>query len=490
MKNLLTRLLVLTATSVFLLSCDDDDVKDPSNSKVIVQFALPELTLSENSNEKTIALNFGKPSIQDGTIEISVDTANTKYFHTSPAVVNGILLLEVKKNDASATFAITPANVNGSKQLEFRLKEVPENFLMGSQNKIALTIQDEASPFSYVDFIPVNATIKENYSEGYPIQLHLSESPTVDGSIVLEANSTKAIYGEHYVTVPAFSNGTLTLAGTPGTSVVSFTVIPVDNTIINGEFEIEFSISETLGNIQKGTTVKESFRITDDELENMPKGYEIAAGSWGLKRTVEYDALGRIDKVHIESATPAKSTHTESYFYNGAGLLEKINKYPNIDEIFTWQNDRIIKSESVDHGVVKSYTVYDYDDYGNVSGTATFYLQPGGEYKAGILFGYLYFTDGNLYKALSYAPAEGNDEPTLLSTSTYDGYIDAANPFPMVDILPTVKTQTKLPTTYRVEGNEKDLLYNLSYEFRSDGRVGKRTATGAQTTESAIYHYY
>ena len=161
-----------------------------------------------------------------------------------------------------------------------------------------------------------------------------------------------------------------------------------------------------------------------------------------------------------------------------------------MDEIFTWQNDRIVKSENVNHGVVESYLVYDYDEYGNVSSTASYYRQPDGEFKAGILLGYLYFTDGNLYKAFSYAPVEGDEEPILLSTSTYEGYIDAVNPFPMVDILPTVKTQTKLPTTYRVEGYEKDLLYNLSYEFRSDGRVGKRTATGTQTTESAIYHYY
>lgn len=352
-------------------------------------------------------------------------------------------------------------------------------------------IQDDGSPAqSYANFIPSNATIRENYSQGYALQIHLSESSTVEGSIVIESHSARAIYGQHYITEPAFTNGTLTLAGEPGTSVTSFKVIPIDNAIITGEFQIDFSISLTSGNIKKGTKLNEPFKITDDELENKPKGYEIAAGSWGLKRTIEYDMQGRIDKVHIESSTPAKSTRTETYFYNALGQLEKINEYPNIDEIFTWQNDRIIKSEKINHGVVKSYTEYDYDDQGNVSGTATYYLQTNGEFQLGTLFGYLYFTDGNLYKALSYAPPIGDGEPVLLSTRTYDGYIDAVNPFPMVDILPTVKTQTKLPSTYRVEENGADLLYNLSYEFRNDGLVGKRTATSTQASESAVYHYY
>jgi len=105
-------------------------------------------------------------------------------------------------------------------------------------------------------------------------------------------------------------------------------------------------------------------------------------------------------------------------------------------------------------------------------------------------FGYLYFTDGNLYKQLSYAPSVNGEEPVLLSTRTYEGYIDSANPFPMVEILPTVNTQAKLPSSFRVEENGVDLIYNLSYEFGNDGLVKKRTASSAQATEVAVYSYY
>jgi hypothetical protein len=64
------------------------------------------------------------------------------------------------------------------------------------------------------------------------------------------------------------------------------------------------------------------------------------------------------------------------------------------------------------------------------------------------------------------------------------------NPFPMVDILPTIKSQHQLHTSYRVEENGVDIHYNLLYEYRADGLVDKRTASGPGGKETAVYLYY
>lgn len=72
--------------------------------------------------------------------------------------------------------------------------------------------------------------------------------------------------------------------------------------------------------------------------------------------------------------------------------------------------------------------------------------------------------------------ADGQEEPLLISTTIFDGYIEKDNPFPMVDILPTLKTQKWLPATYPVEENGADLLYNLSYAFHEAGGVNMRIA--------------
>src|SRR5690606_13051192 len=113
----------------------------------------------------------------------------------------------------------------------------------------------------------------------------------------------------------------------------------------------------------------------------------------------------------------------------------------------------------------KKYTLYEYDDYGNVSVAAVHHLQPTGEFKLTLISVFFYFLDGNLYKHLKYVPVAGQEEPVLVSTHTYDGYLDVFNPFQMVEILPTVRVQSKLPTYFRVEENGADLEYHLSYTF-------------------------
>src|SRR4030095_9177252 len=115
---------------------------------------------------------------------------------------------------------------------------------------------DENPPvtFNYVNFIPSNATIKENYLQGYTLQLQLSELLKAEGNIVVvESTSSKAVYGEHFITEPPIKNGELHLTIAAGTNAVSFKVVPIDNVTINGENQIEFNIAQTSSNIRKGT---------------------------------------------------------------------------------------------------------------------------------------------------------------------------------------------------------------------------------------------
>jgi hypothetical protein len=87
-------------------------------------------------------------------------------------------------------------------------------------------------------------------------------------------------------------------------------------------------------------------------------------------------------------------------------------------------------------------------------------------------------------------PASETEEPLIISTETFDNYLNKPNPFPVVEVLPNIKAQKELPASYRYEGNGHDLQYNFSYEFREDGQVGKRTTTGPRGVEVAVYYYY
>lgn len=342
---------------------------------------------------------------------------------------------------------------------------------------------------SIANFLVTDSKLNEVDHEGEILTIQLSSSLQSEGSIEINVESPNALYNTHFVTIPAALNGKITLVPAIGESIARITVIPIDNSIITGELELSLTISHTSGSIRKGTELNQVVWISDDELTNKPKGYVVNAGLWGLKKIYEYDEAGRIQSVNIENYSPAKSTRTETYYYDTSGRLEKINTHPEMDIIYTWSNGKIIKSETIEYGALKRYTKYDYDAHGNVSGTANYSRLPDGQFKMESLIAYLYFTDGNLYKSLLYIPTGGAGEYTLLSTRTYEGYLNAENPFPMVDILPTVKAQKKLPSTFRIEENGMNLLYTFSYEF-SSGRVTRRTTTGGQGSETADYLYY
>lgn len=60
----------------------------------------------------------------------------------------------------------------------------------------------------------------------------------------------------------------------------------------------------------------------------------------------------------------------------------------------------------------------------------------------------------------------------------------------MTEVLPGVRMQTKLPTSYRIEENGLDKTYYMVYEYRPDGLPEKRIASTSGDTQTAVYHYY
>lgn len=77
---------------------------------------------------------------------------------------------------------------------------------------------------------------------------------------------------------------------------------------------------------------------------------------------------------------------------------------------------------------------------------------------------------------------------SLISTVTYENYLDVENPFPL-EILPNVNSQPKLPGNYREEANGSNTLFNFTYELDDQGRPLKRTATSNMGSEVTTYSY-
>jgi hypothetical protein len=479
-----------------LLGCDDHEEFPGNQIGIRVDFDSTQMHVLVSDQQQIITIRFDKPAAQNGSIILSVSNAQQSRFLVEPELNDGRLTLDIARGQALTAFRISPINnstMDGDFEFEFTLVSASPGFTIGEKESISVKLTDDdlhTPGQATANFIVADKRLDETSNVGKILTIQFSEALTAPGSIELSIESENAIYGAHFITEPAAIAGKLVLNAATDQTTIQIEVLPINNSIITGELELALNITNTTGSIVAGNNLSQSVAIVDDELTNKPKGYEIGGGGWSLKKTYQYDELGRVLYVHNEKSTPATSSNTETYFYNAAGKIQKINTHPGIDVLFTWASDKITKSETVDHGVLKQYTEFDYDEQGNISGAANYFRQPDGQLKLAFLNLYLYFLDGNLHKSMTYIPGNGPEEYALISTKTYDGYLAKANPFPMVEILPTTRTQTKLPSSYLVEENGITLRYNFTYEYRADGLVTKRIARSGILTETAHYQYY
>ncbi|NBP69765.1 MAG: hypothetical protein EBU52_13580, partial [Cytophagia bacterium] len=458
----------------------------------ILQFDLERIELKENDKEQEVSLSLNKPASRDGILTIAWDTLSARIKTDVPFIKDNIEI-PIAKGQQKLSFKVVPNDnqlVDGDLSVRLTVFSVSPGFTIGSQNNLKITLSDneqvEESVQSTISFSLASSQTLEHATEGFDVIMQLSRPLTTLGSFEIELSSADAQYNVNYVTLPAAQEGRILVTPSVGASTVIIKVAPFDNSIISGNKTLTFFIAKTSGSITKGEQLSHQFLIKDDELINLPKGYS-TGGLMGQKKIYEYNESGLISKVLTQKGN---TTNTETYFYDVNGRIERINTYPEMDRLFIWSDNRIVRSERIEWGVLKQYIEYDYDVQGNVSGTANYFRQPNGEFKLAFVVAYLYFTDNNLYKSMYYLPVEGKETFTLHSTRTYENYLEADNPFPMVDILPGIKTQHKLPGTFRIEENGENLLYNLEYEFLEDGRLSRRYARKWYEVETTEYYYY
>jgi|APTNR8051073442_1049403.scaffolds.fasta_scaffold00001_79 YD repeat-containing protein len=490
------KLIFSLALFIVLISCEDEDIRVKPETPVspgpaLAQFAQQTLTIAENDGLKEISIVLDKAATKDGIVTINLTAENMNSFITTPALVDGKIQLQVLSGQSSAKFSFTPVDnnvLNGNQSVDFTITAVSEGFTIGTKKILSVTLADNESP-AQVSFLAELGSTLENTAIASTVAIGFSHSSPGTGSIEITLASDKAAYGIHYTTEPEATNGKIVLPVEMGIDKVEFNVIPMNDQLFNGDRDITYTITATEGSVDKGQTLTHVLKIKDDELSGMAKGYTIGAGSWGYKREYQYNEQGKLSKILWERNTPGHLAGTYTYEYDASGNLVRMIENDFTETLYTWENGRLVKEESVKDGIVKKYTLYGYDHAGNVGEAAVHYRQPGGELKLGLVFVYLYYLDGNLFKQLTYNPVEGEEEYTLISTRTYENYLSNANPFP-IELLPNVNSQPNLPGSYRVEENGHDILYTFFYEFDDNGKPVERTASSSSGSETVYYEYY
>jgi hypothetical protein len=486
-------------TLLGLLSCEDEPEQAIAAESSIVRFGDTEVTISENQHEKRIVLNLSKSAVQAGTISLEITSNHLTRFTTEPASTDGRIELPVVKGSNSISFLVKPVNDlqwDGDKTLSAFISEVSSGFQIGTPHSFSVTILDDEESADRVEanFMVSQIEIGEQASEGSEITVSLSGSASAAGQIGIRYSSVNAgygieiRYGVDFITEPAAENGEITLALATGSNQVTFKFIPINNQVWLGDRSMVFNLASGQGSVRLGQRVDLQLKITDDELAPKIKSYETAGGGWKVKRSYEYGYDNNLDKVTWEQYTPAYVGGTYRYEYQ-QGRLHKMVEDANRETFYLWEDERIVKEEQYTAGVLKKYVLYNYDQAGNIGEAAFHYRQPDGTIKMGLLIVFLYYTDGNLYKKMVYNPVNGLENLSLISTVTYENYLDVENPFPL-EILPNVNSQPKLPGTYREEANGNNTVFNFTYEFDDQGRPLKRTASSNIGSEVTTYRYH
>ncbi len=343
-------------------------------------------------------------------------------------------------------------------------------------------------------FFSENVRVAES-SAGVRIPIVLNKPAIASGEILIGFSTE---YIDAFDSNPQSDTGYLKIQVQEGDTEAGFTIYPHDNDVVNDAITIDFKISEVSDGFEIGNSNTLDLTIEDDPsdvdpitLLGIPKSYETTTGNWRVKKTYEYNEEGKLSKVFWVTETPYYRSGTETYYYDSENIISRINYYPNSDVYFYIEQGRVVKSEKIENDIKKSYSLYDYDAAGNLGGMVTYHRQSDGSYAEGLTHIYLFWNSGNIYKHMTYSKDVNSDEHILLSTKTFDTYLNADNHFPMIETFPGVNMQPKLPSTYKLEEHGYVFNYTISYEYNDAGYVTRRNVSSTNGgSESTSYEWY
>lgn len=280
-------------------------------------------------------------------------------------------------------------------------------------------------------------------------------------------------------TIPAAVDDIITLNVEKDDENASFSLFPADDNIIKGMKNLSITFRSMSDGFRKAHNNGLSITIIDDEL----KGKLRFMHEYG-SREYFYREDGKISKTNYTSEWWFDK---ENFEYSNEGHIQKIISESGwSDRIFKWQEGKLISSEEFIENNKYAYSLYEYDEDGNISKKSDYQLnQSQTSFIPTSLFEFSYHVDGNLHKKLIYEYNIIQEEYEHLYTEIYDEYLDKLNLLPLNEIIPGISLHKNLPKSYRIE-NSEEVYHSFTYEYDSEGRVIKRILN----EEIITFEYY
>lgn len=281
-----------------------------------------------------------------------------------------------------------------------------------------------------------SATLMENTSEGIMVQISLSDPVPSEGSITVMLHNPQN--NDLFSLWPSPDDeNKIHLPAEKGVTSVTFQVLPVNDGVIKGHSSLTFEIIQTTGSLMLGKDLNFELELLDDELSGKLKALE-TLGNWKAKKLFEYHPSGKIHKVFWETETPMKYSGVNLYKYDEWEKVVVIEEEPGgATVVFSYLDNKIIKSEKKVDEYLRSYTHYDYNSAGELIGQTMYERQLNGNLDISIHTVYTYHSSGNIHSIKQMVP-DGPENWRLLTQFTFGEYIDKPNPVPYFDVLPNI----------------------------------------------------
>jgi len=240
-------------------------------------------------------------------IRVETNAMYGEHFETKPATQSdGSILVPVQNGASSAVINITSIDndrFDGGKFVIFRLTDSPTGLKAGDISTNTVVIGDDEGP-SVANFEIVTWVVAETETDGLKVEIPFSAATKGEGSLTIELAPRRAKYGGNFFTIPEAVSNSIRLAVPNNSTSASITLFIVDDELFTGDYQIDFSITEVSGVIQKGTSAKLSLTVHDNERPSF------AAFTSGAQTIREDDANGTT--VEIGFSAPVLGTGTVS----------------------------------------------------------------------------------------------------------------------------------------------------------------------------------
>ena len=179
--------------------------------------------------------------------------------------MNGVILLDILREKQSAQFTLFRSGLyHAEKTINLNLENPTDGFILGNQFSSSVKLLKHF--VDSINFSDVFIHISEFEINGYDIEMNLAGSITNTEQVTIEIlNPEGSLYGTHFNTNPAAANNELVLNVVPGMKKLSFKIIPVNDNIIRGTYEVLFRISVATGRLQTGTFNELIVRVEEDD---------------------------------------------------------------------------------------------------------------------------------------------------------------------------------------------------------------------------------